>query len=75
MQQNPTASFKDMMGIVANKWREMGAEERRYFEQLADRDRGRHDEEKNVWIDYLKQNPQAASWKKIKKYNPMPVIQ
>lgn len=68
MQENPHSGFKDMMGIVASRWRELSADDRRYFEQLAEKDRIRHDEEKAIWADHLRVNPQANTWsKKVKR--------
>lgn len=57
MMENPHAAFRDMMGIVANKWREISDKEREHYEALAEKDKVRHEEEKAVWMDYLRYNP------------------
>jgi hypothetical protein len=56
-KENPTTPFREMMGVIANRYREMSSQDREVFDQMAEKDRIRNEKEKGIWVDYLKHNP------------------
>jgi len=71
MAENPSTSFRDMMQLVAERWRALTPEEKYHYEKKAQIDKERHAREMEVWNNHLKENPAAANWKRVKKFSPV----
>ena len=52
------------MKIVAQVWRELPSKEKRMYEDFAEQDKVRAENEKQIWVQHLRRNPYAAIEKK-----------
>lgn len=48
-QENPNATFGDVGKIIGDKWRQLGAEEKKVYEEKAVADKKRYEDEKAAY--------------------------
>ena len=61
MKNRPNLSFKEMMQFVSVCWKEIGEQDREYFNRKAELDKERYEREMNEFKTWSQQNPQLAS--------------
>ena len=68
MKDKPNLTFKEMMQYVSKCWKELPPDERAYFDQKAENDRVRHDDQAREFNAWCAQNPGVPIPKKQKKH-------